>query len=82
VAPCCTESAVNANPRLSSREIEVLQLLADGLSVPEAATRLSISEKTLRNHLSSTYEKMGVSDRTQALLRAIRIGYVVLPMGE
>jgi two-component system, NarL family, response regulator DegU len=80
VAPARNEGASQDSPRLSSREVEVLQHLADGLSVSETAERLSISEKTLRNHLSSTYEKMGVSDRTQALLKAIQLGYVVLPM--
>lgn len=82
VVPSCDPSGAAPTPRLSSREVEVLQHLADGLSVSDAAERLSISEKTLRNHLSSTYEKLGVSDRTQALLRAIQLGHVVLPMAN
>jgi two-component system, NarL family, response regulator DegU len=62
--------------RLSAREVEVLQLIADGLSVPQVAVRLSIAERTVRNHLASSYEKLGVSDRSQALMRALQLGFI------
>jgi DNA-binding NarL/FixJ family response regulator len=53
-------------PQLTSREIEVLQLLTDELSNKEIAAELVISPKTVRNHLSSIYRKLQVSDRIEA----------------
>ena len=66
------------HPILSARELEVLQLVADGLSVPEVASRLYISAKTVKNHLASIYQKLDARDRTQAVIRAVRIGIVKL----
>ena len=63
---------------ISEREEEVLQLIADGLSLPEVAARLYISAKTVRNHLASAYQKLDARDRTQAVLRAVRMGIVRL----
>ena len=67
-----------APPPLSGRELEVLQLVADGLSLPEVAARLFISVKTVKNHLASIYAKLDARDRTQAVLRAVRAGLVRL----
>lgn len=61
---------------LTAREIEVLHLLAEGVSNREIAERLFISEKTVKNHTNSIFRKMGVSDRTQAVLQAIKKGWV------
>ncbi len=61
---------------LTAREIEVLNLLAEGACNKEIASRLYISEKTVKNHTNSIFRKMGVSDRTQAVLEAIRKGWV------
>ena len=63
---------------ISGREEEVLQLIADGLSLPEVAARLYISTKTVKNHLASAYQKLDARDRTQAVLRAVRMGIVRL----
>ena len=63
---------------ISKREREVLQLVAEGLSTPEVADRLFISIKTVKNHLASIYEKLDAHDRTQAVLRAIRLGIIRL----
>ncbi len=63
---------------VTSREEEVLQLIADGCSTPEVAERLYISQKTVKNHLSSIYQKLEARDRTQAVLRAVRMGIVHL----
>lgn len=63
---------------ISGREEEVLQLVADGLSVPEVAAALYISLKTVKNHLASIYSKLDARDRTQAVLRAVRMGIVHL----
>ncbi|MBC7104318.1 MAG: response regulator transcription factor, partial [Firmicutes bacterium] len=61
---------------LTSRELEVLHLVASGESNQGIAARLFISEKTVKNHVHSIFRKLGVSDRTQAALYAIRRGLV------
>ncbi|WP_436795745.1 response regulator transcription factor [Actinospongicola halichondriae] len=63
---------------VSKREIEVLQLIADGCSTPEVAEQLFISQKTVKNHLASIYAKLDARDRTQAVLLAVRMGIVRL----
>jgi len=63
---------------ISKREEEVLQLIADGCSTTEVAQRLYISQKTVKNHLASIYEKLDARDRTQAVLMAVRMGIVKL----
>ncbi|MBW3626373.1 MAG: response regulator transcription factor [Actinobacteria bacterium] len=63
---------------VSKREEEVLQLIADGCSSAEVADRLFISQKTVKNHLASIYQKLDARDRTQAVLRAVRMGIVRL----
>lgn len=57
---------------LSSREFEVLKLVSEGLFNKEIAYKLSISEKTVKNHVSNIFKKIGVSDRTQAAVYAIK----------
>lgn len=61
---------------LSDRELEVLRLLARGLNNPEIAHRLYLSEGTVRNYVSTILTKLGVADRTQAAVLAIRAGIV------
>jgi two-component system, NarL family, response regulator DegU len=63
---------------VTKREEEVLQLIADGCSTPEVAARLYISQKTVKNHLASIYQKLDARDRTQAVLAAVRMGIVHL----
>ncbi|MGH9268147.1 MAG: helix-turn-helix domain-containing protein, partial [Acidimicrobiales bacterium] len=63
---------------LSRREQEVLALVATGASTTEVGTRLFISPKTVKNHLSSIYEKLDARDRTEAVLRAVRLGIIRL----
>jgi two-component system response regulator DegU len=63
---------------VTRREIDVLQLIADGCSTPEVAERLFISQKTVKNHLASIYQKLDARDRTQAVLQAVRMGIVRL----
>lgn len=58
--------------RLTYREVEVLQLVAKGLSNQEMAQRLFLSEKTVKNHLTNIFRKINVTDRTQAVLYAIK----------
>lgn len=61
---------------LTNREIEILRLLATGMANKQIAFRLKISEKTVRNHVSNTYEKLGIYDRAQAVLYAVKKGLV------
>lgn len=63
---------------VTRREEEVLQHIADGCSTPEVAERLYISQKTVKNHLASIYQKLDARDRTQAVLQAVRMGIVSL----
>jgi len=61
---------------LTDREREVLTLLAEGLSVSGISKRLYISESTTKTHMAKVYAKLGVSNRAQALMTAIRQGLV------
>jgi DNA-binding NarL/FixJ family response regulator len=59
-----------AFPELTQREHQVLDLIAQGLSNQQIASRLSISEKTVRTHISNIFSKLQVVDRAQAIVRA------------
>jgi DNA-binding NarL/FixJ family response regulator len=61
--------------KLTEREIQILRLIAKGLSNTFIAERLFLSEGTVRNHVSSILAKLGVSDRTQAAILAIQHGF-------
>jgi DNA-binding NarL/FixJ family response regulator len=74
-------SGPDREPVLSVREEEVLQLVADGLSLTQVAARLFISQKTVKNHLASIYHKLDACNRTEAVLRAVRMGIVRLDLG-
>ena len=63
---------------VTKREEEVLQLIADGCSTTEVAEQMNISQKTVKNHLASIYQKLDARDRTQAVLQAVRMGIVSL----
>lgn len=70
------EKDTTLSDKLSTRERELLSLLAKGYSNAEIASRLFLSEGTVRNYLSSLFTKLGVSDRTQAAVLAIKHGLV------
>lgn len=63
-----------ALPELTEREREVLDLIAQGLSNSKIASRLYLSPKTVRNHISSIFSKLQVADRAQAIVRAREAG--------
>ncbi|MBI2704082.1 MAG: response regulator transcription factor [Actinobacteria bacterium] len=73
------QPAANDEDRIvTKREEEVLQLIANGFSTTEVAEKLFISQKTVKNHLASIYQKLDARDRTQAVLQAVRMGIVHL----
>ena len=63
---------------LTRREVEVLKLIAEGLFNKEIASKLDISERTVKNHVSNIFKKIDVSDRTQAAVFAIKNNLVNL----
>ena len=67
-------SPPQAFPELTAREVEILELIAQGLNNPEIAQRLTISLKTVRNHVSNIFNKLQVTDRVQAAIRAREAG--------
>jgi DNA-binding NarL/FixJ family response regulator len=81
IKPDAANSALNesddtndelSQSKLTVREIEVLGLIAEGLLNKEIASKLYISEKTVKNHISSIFRKLDVSDRTQAAIYAYK----------
>jgi two-component system NarL family response regulator len=66
------------NPVLSERELEVLRLMAQGLSNQDIGTALNIGESTVKSHVTRILSKLGVSDRTQAVIIALKRGLVSL----
>jgi DNA-binding NarL/FixJ family response regulator len=69
-----TQPATLVTSKLTEREVEVLRLIAKGLSNADIADRLFLSDGTVRNHVSAILTKLGVSDRTQAAVIAIQHG--------
>jgi len=63
---------------LSDREMEILRYVVRGSSNREIGVALFISEKTVKNHLSSIYRKLAVEDRTQAALKAVKLKFIEL----
>jgi DNA-binding NarL/FixJ family response regulator len=72
--PATSCAAIGAETGLTEREREVLSLIADGRNNREIAERLVISEKTVKTHVSNILSKLGLADRTQAAIYALRHG--------
>lgn len=73
--PARSSAMPEAFPELSTREREVLDLIAQHLTNPEIAHRLSLSEKTVRNYVSNIFAKLQVNDRSRAIMLARDAGY-------
>jgi two-component system NarL family response regulator len=65
-----------SGPSLSEREIEVLKMISAGKSNKEIAAALFVAESTVKTHVASIYEKLRVTDRTEAVVRAIKRGII------
>lgn len=80
------DATPSTNSPLTDREVEILRQIACGRTNRQAAFALKIGEQTVKNHLSHIYSKLGVTDRTSAVLVAMRLGWVksheVTPAGE
>lgn len=74
--PRTTYPSLEAPERLTKRELEVVRLMAGGYSNREIAGALGMGEGTVKNHVSSVLSKLGVRDRTRAVLRALELGCV------
>lgn len=77
LAPASSSEAP-LDEELTERELDVLQLLAEGMANKQIALQLGISEHTVKFHSSSIYAKLGVTNRTEAVRRAARLGLLVL----
>jgi DNA-binding NarL/FixJ family response regulator len=64
--------------QLTAREDEILKLLAQGLSVAEVSARLYVSASTTKTHMAKVYSKLGATNRTQAVMNAVRLGLVTV----
>ena len=64
---------------LSPREVEILDNIAKGMTNKQVAYALSISEQTVKNHMSSILRKLSVNDRTQAVVYAMKQGWIRIP---
>jgi two-component system NarL family response regulator len=76
-APNSTKAS-RAEDDLSERELVVLRLMADGKSNKEIANELDISDKTIKNHIHHIFQKLHVTDRTKAVISAVRMGIIDL----
>lgn len=64
--------------RLSAREIEIMTAIAGGYANKQIASRLGISERTVKNHVTSIFKKLGVNARVEALIKALKSGLITL----
>lgn len=70
--------AARSGEELTERELTVLRLLAEGRSNKEIANELKLSDKTIKNHIHSIFRKLDVTDRTKAVISAVRLGLINL----
>src|SRR5579862_2638149 len=73
-----SENGVDGLEELTARELEVLRLMAEGFGNKQIATRLGISDHTVKFHISSILAKLSVSSRTEAVTQGIRMGLIVV----
>ncbi len=65
-----------SNPQLSNRGLEIVRLMVAGKSIQKVSTTLSIAESTVKFHINNILSKLGVNDRTQAVITAMKRGII------
>ena len=75
-SPEAEDDLAGPPPSLTAREIEVLRLVASGYANREIAAAMHLAEGTVKNHVSNVLLKLGVRDRTRAVLRALHLGLI------
>jgi DNA-binding NarL/FixJ family response regulator len=80
-APDAPQSTPAATPELTPRELDVLRLVVEGCDNGAIGQRLHLSASTVKHHVSNTLEKLGVDNRIQAAVMAVRLGLVDEPAG-
>ena len=78
VTMAAQDAVIKSKENLTEREVEVLKLAATGMSNKEIAGALSVTLRTTKAHLSSIFAKMNVASRTEAILKAVREGWINL----
>ena len=78
LAPKAHTRIKRARANMTPRETHVVKLVSAGLSNKQIARRLGISEKTVRNHLSRAFHKLGATNRTEAVMNAMRMGMLII----
>lgn len=73
-----SRAKANGEELLSERQVEILQVIANGLSTKQAARHLGITTKTVHNHLNAIYRKLDAQSLTHAVLSAVRLGIIEL----
>ncbi|MCB0022044.1 MAG: response regulator transcription factor, partial [Caldilinea sp.] len=71
-------ASANHVEALTDREIDVLKLAAEGLTNRGIGRQLSISDRTVQGHLANIYAKLGVASRTEAVTKALQLGWIEL----
>jgi DNA-binding CsgD family transcriptional regulator len=79
---CSAGSTPPAEHNLTPRQLEILQLLADGKSTSQIAEELYLSKTTVRNHIAHVLANLGVHTRVQAVVAASRLGLIRMPRAE
>ena len=78
IGPTKVAGENDVKEKLSLREIEILRLAAEGMSNKDIARMLFLSLRTVKGHLTNIFNKMGVSCRTDAIMKGLRLGYITL----
>jgi DNA-binding NarL/FixJ family response regulator len=81
LAAALRRRAHSDRPHLTPREQDLLLALGEGRSIAQVAAALHLSESTVKTHVAKVYDKLGASNRTQAIMAAVRLGLVPVPDG-
>lgn len=82
IAQVAGDSRAEPEEPLTPREIEVLQMAADGLTNRAIGGRLGISDRTVQGHLANVFGKLQANSRTEAVTKALKLGLIQLPAGD